>query len=252
MTDESSHSHDLVFGVHPVLEALNSGSQVDKVFLSRATKDPLISEIIAACKSLMVPFIHVPVEKLNRLTRKNHQGIVAFVSPVSYYQLEALIPTIYENGSDPFILILDRVTDVRNFGAIARSAEAAGVDAIVIPARGSVSVGSDALKTSAGALMRVKVCREFNLKSSLDYLKMSGIRLIAVTEKSDKSLYEEELTGPVALIMGSEEDGISGEYLRKADHRLAIPMQGTLASLNVGVAAGIAMFEVVRQRNKKA
>jgi 23S rRNA (guanosine2251-2'-O)-methyltransferase len=252
MAEENSQNHDLVFGVHPVLEALNSGSQVDKVFLSRTTKDPLISEIITVCKSLLVPYIYVPVEKLNRLTRKNHQGIVAFVSPVSYYQIESLIPTIFEHGEDPFILILDRITDVRNFGAIARSAEAAGVHTIVIPARGSVSVGSDALKTSAGALMRVKVCREFNLKSSLDYLKMSGVRLIAVTEKSGNSIYEEDLSGPLALIMGSEEDGISGEYLRKADQRLAIPMQGTLSSLNVGVAAGVAMFEVVRQRNKKA
>lgn len=252
MIEESKHLNDLVYGVHPVLEALKSDKQVDKVYLARASKDPLITEIINTCRNLLIPYLFVPPEKLSRLTRKNHQGVVAFVSPVGYYSLEQILPGLFEQGTDPFLLILDRITDVRNFGAIARTAEAAGVHAIVIPSRGSVSIGSDALKTSAGALMRVKVCREPNLKNSLDYLKLSGLTIISVTEKSTDILYDVVISGPVALILGSEEDGISGEYLRKSDHRLAIPMQGSLASLNVGIAAGIAMFEVVRQKNKKA
>ena len=248
MMDNQISTQEMIFGIHPVIEAFRSDQQVDKLYVARTGQTPQLSEILQLAKEYNIPVLQVPIEKLNRLTRKNHQGIVAFISPVSYYTLEQVVPLIFEEGRLPFILFLDRITDVRNFGAMARTAEAVGVDAIVIPARGSVSVGADAVKTSAGALMRLKVCREHNLKASLDYLKMSGLKLVAVTEKSNVNIWESELSGPLVLMLGSEDDGISGEYLKRTDVQVKIPMIGQVGSLNVSVAAGIAMYEVVRQR----
>ncbi|MDP3464010.1 MAG: 23S rRNA (guanosine(2251)-2'-O)-methyltransferase RlmB [Bacteroidales bacterium] len=246
--DNQNTIQEMIFGIHPVLEALRSDQQVDKLFVARTGQTPQLSEILKLAKENSIPVLQVPVEKLNRITRKNHQGVIALISPVTYYSLEQVIPLIFEEGRLPFILFLDRITDVRNFGAIARTAEAIGIDAIVIPSKGSVSVGADAVKTSAGALMRLKVCREHNLKTSLEYLKLSGLKLVAVTEKSNVNIWDAELRGPLVLMLGSEDDGISGEYLKRTDIQVKIPMIGQLGSLNVSVAAGIAMYEVVRQR----
>jgi 23S rRNA (guanosine2251-2'-O)-methyltransferase len=181
-------------------------------------------------------------------SRINHQGLVAFLSPVDFQPIEEVLQRVYERGEDPFLLILDRITDVRNFGAICRTAECAGVHAVIVPARGSARIGGDAVKTSAGALMHIPVCRSMNLKDTLQYLKDAGIRIAGASEKGKDKLFDAELGGPMGILMGSEETGISPEYLKKCDTLLSIPMQGETSSLNVSVAAGIMIYEVLRQR----
>ena len=190
---------------------------------------------------------YVPQEKLDKVTQNNHQGVIAYVSPITYHNVEKLVEEKLEKGEKPFILFLDRITDVRNFGAIARTAECQGVDAIVIPSRGSVQVTSDAIKTSAGALNRIPVCKSDNIKDSLFYLQQCGLRIVACTEKTNVPLYEVNLRGSVAVVMGSEEDGITSDILNLADIKAKIPMKGEIASLNVGVAAGMILYEKMRQ-----
>jgi 23S rRNA (guanosine2251-2'-O)-methyltransferase len=190
----------------------------------------------------------VPLERIDRITRKNHQGVIAFTSAITYQKLENIVPLLYEEGKIPFILLLDGVTDVRNFGAIARTCEVAGVDAIVIPERGSVSVNADAIKTSAGALHSIPVCREKNLKEAILFLKNSGIKVVAATEKAASFYTETDLSLPVAIVMGSEDMGVAPEHLRICDELVRIPQSGTIQSLNVSVAAGVLIYEVVRQR----
>ncbi|WP_317258912.1 23S rRNA (guanosine(2251)-2'-O)-methyltransferase RlmB [Hymenobacter tibetensis] len=247
-------SIDMLFGLRPIMEALSAGRTLEKIFLLRGTKNSLTQEINDLARQQGIPVSSVPIEKLDNLTRKNHQGAVAFVSPIDYMPLDSILAGLYEEGKTPFLLILDRVTDVRNFGAIARNAECMGVHAIVVPAHGAAQINGDAVKTSAGALNIVPVCREPNLKNTLIFLRESGVQVVACTEKADASLETGtvDLTGPVAVLMGSEEDGISPEYLRLADHRLRIPMTGQIGSLNVSVASGIMLFEVLRQRLVKA
>jgi 23S rRNA (guanosine2251-2'-O)-methyltransferase len=189
----------------------------------------------------------VPVEKLNKVTENNHQGVIAYVAPVSYHKVEDLVEKMLEEGKKPCILVLDRITDVRNFGAIARTAECEGVDAILIPSRASVQVTSDAIKTSAGALNRIPVCKSDNIKDSLFYIQQCGLRIIACTEKTQTPLYQANLRGSVAIIMGSEEDGITNDFLNMADIKARIPMRGEIASMNVGVATGIVLYEKTRQ-----
>ncbi|WP_022822280.1 23S rRNA (guanosine(2251)-2'-O)-methyltransferase RlmB [Hymenobacter norwichensis] len=243
-------SIDMLFGLRPIMEALSAGRTLEKIFLLRGTKNSLTQEINDMARQQGIPVSSVPVEKLDNLTRKNHQGAVAFVSPIDYMPLDSILSGLYEEGKVPFLLILDRVTDVRNFGAIARNAECMGVHAIVVPSQGAAQINGDAVKTSAGALNLIPVCREANLKNTLTYLRESGVQVIACTEKADASLEtgSVDMTGPVAVLMGSEEDGISPEYLRLSDHRLRIPMTGQIGSLNVSVASGIMLFEVLRQR----
>ena len=182
------------------------------------------------------------------MIRGNHQGVLAFISPITYQEIESIVPFLFDQGKNPFLVILDGVTDVRNLGAVARSAECAGADALILPALGSARVSADAVKTSAGALMNLPVCRTHNLPETLEYLRQSGIHIAAVTEKSKKTYYQCDFTGPLALMLGSEDTGISRECLDKADSRIRIPMKGTTASLNVSVAAGIMLFEVLKQR----
>ena len=243
-------SIDMIFGLRPILEALSAGRTLDKIFLLRATKNSMTQDINALAREANVPVSMVPVEKLDNITRKNHQGAVAFVSPIDYMPLDNILAGLYEEGKTPLLLVLDRITDVRNFGSIARNAECLGVHAIVVPSHGAAQINGDALKTSAGALNLIPVCREHNLKQTLTFLRESGVQVVACTEKSDASLEAEtvDLTGPLAILMGSEEDGISPEYLRLADHKLRIPMAGQISSLNVSVASGIMLYEVLRQR----
>ncbi|MTI22179.1 23S rRNA (guanosine(2251)-2'-O)-methyltransferase RlmB [Fulvivirga sp. RKSG066] len=241
-------NNDMIFGIRAILEAIHSENEIDKLFIQKGLSNPLIKELIQTAKSYKLPISQVPAEKLNRFTRKNHQGAVAFISAVKYASLDNIIDQCYQKGKEPFILILDRVTDVRNFGAIARTAECAGIDAIVIPTRGSAAVNSDAMKTSAGALNHLAVCREENLKITIDFLKNSGIQVVACTEKTDKSIYEVDFKVPSAIILGSEENGVSGEYLKMADHLGKIPMTGKIGSLNVSVSAAVAIYEAVRQK----
>lgn len=245
----SYNPEELIYGIRPVIEAITAGKAVDKILIQNGLQGENIRELKQLIKDAELPYQYVPPEKLNFITQKNHQGVICFVSPVRYQPLQQIIPTIYENGETPLLLMLDRITDVRNFGAIARSAACAGVHAIIIPEKGTVRITSDAIKTSAGALYNIPVCREANLKTTIQYLKECGIMIMACTEKGNQEHYASDMKAPLAIIMGSEEDGISPEYLKMTDTQVFIPMQGAISSLNVSVAAGVLLFEAQRQRN---
>lgn len=239
---------DYIYGIRAVMEAIEAGREIDKVLIKKDLGGELATELTTLLKGTQIPVQRVPVEKLNRITRKNHQGVIASISAITYHRLDHLVPELYEEGRLPFIVILDGITDVRNFGAIARTAECAGVDAIVIPDAGSVTVGADAVKTSAGALLRLPVCRVHNLGQAVTYLQENGYQLVGVTEKASVNYTLASYDGPIALVMGAENNGISPHILKACDSKVAIPMFGEIGSLNVSVAAGIVMYEVVRQR----
>ncbi|MFB6319656.1 23S rRNA (guanosine(2251)-2'-O)-methyltransferase RlmB [Saccharicrinis sp. FJH54] len=239
---------DYIFGIRAVIEAIDAGKEIHRIMVKRDLKGDLATELFNALKGRSVPLQKVPVERLNRITRKNHQGVVAWISEVVYHDIETIIPGLYEAGKTPFILVLDGVTDVRNFGAIARTAECAGVDAILVPSKGSAVINADAIKTSAGALHKIPVCRTTNLLKSLQFLKGSGLKLLGASEKGDTVFNATQMDVPLAIVMGSEDTGLSAETLRICDYLVSIPMQGTVSSLNVSVAAGILIFEVVKQR----
>lgn len=239
---------DMIFGVRAVIEALKSDKEIDKIFIRRDMTNELSRELYAALAGREIPVIKVPVEKLTRLTMKNHQGVIAFITPVTYQHIDDIIPTLYEEGKTPFVVVLDGITDVRNFGAIARTCECAGVDAIVIPIRGGASTNADAVKTSAGALLKLPVCRENNLTDTLKYLRQSGLTVVAATEKGTKSYTDIDYNVPLAIVMGAEDFGISPENLRLCDELVSIPIKGTIQSLNVSVAAGVLIYEALKQR----
>lgn len=239
---------DYIFGIRAVIEAIEAGREIDKIFIKKDLSGDLASELLDKVRHYRVPVQRVPVERINRITRKNHQGVVAMLSAVTYHRLDMLVPQLYEEGLLPFIVLLDGITDVRNFGAIARTCECAGVDAIVIPEHGSVSVGADAVKTSAGALLHLPVCRERSIIGAVRFLKDNGYRIVAASEKADINYTQADYTGPVAIVMGAEDTGISPEVLRQCDTFVSIPQFGKIGSLNVSVAAGVMMYEVVRQR----
>lgn len=247
MNDKS----ELIFGVRAVIEAIQAGKEFDKILVKKDIQSDLSKELFAALKGTLIPVQRVPVERINRITRKNHQGVVAFVSSVVYQKTEDLVPFLFEAGKIPFFIMLDGITDVRNFGAIARTCDCAGVDAIIIPAKGSVTVNADAMKTSAGALHTLPVCREKSLKETINYLKNSGFKIIAATEKGDYNYTEANYKEPTCLIMGAEDTGVPYEHLALCDEWVKIPILGTIQSLNVSVAAGILMYEAVKQRNTK-
>lgn len=238
----------MVFGIRAIMEAIESGNEIEKLLIQNGLRGDLYHEFFQLIKYHKIPFNNVPVQALNRITRKNHQGVIAYLSPITYQSLENLIPMLYEEAKNPFLLILDRVTDVRNFGAIARTAECSGVDAIIVPSRGAATINEDAIKTSAGALHKIPVCREDNLKDTLDYIRNSGIKIFGISEKAEEYYYSQDYTEPVALVLGSEENGISEAYMKYLDGFVKIPMIGQIESLNVSVAGGILMFEVTRQR----
>lgn len=231
-----------------MLEALKAGREINRILFRKGLKNDSFSALFKLARQYNIPFQYVPVEKLNRITNANHQGVIAFLSLIEYKNIEEIVQRTYEDGRDPFVLVLDHITDVRNFGAIARTAECAGVDAIIIPQRGSVSITPDAIKTSAGALNRLAICRSADLVSTTQFLRSSGLSVIAVTEHADHFYYTTNLLGPIALIMGSEQKGISNLLLKHSDSLVKIPMHGRIESLNVGVASGVICFEVVRQR----
>lgn len=238
----------MIFGIRAVMEAIEAGKDIDKVLVKRELSGELFVELQEQLRRYEIPMQKVPLERIDRITRKNHQGVIAFISAITYQKLENIVPLLYEKGKTPFILVLDGLTDVRNFGAIARTCEVAGVDAIVIPARGSVSVNADAIKTSAGALHSIPVCRENNLKETIVFLKNSGIKVVAATEKAASYYTETDLSVPVAIVMGSEDTGVATDHLRICDELVRIPQFGTIQSLNVSVAAGVLIYEVIRQR----
>lgn len=240
---------DYIYGIRAVIEAIEAGKEIDKVMVNRDLRGDLIRELMGVIKSHGVLVQKVPAEKIDRITRKNHQGVIAILSAVTYESLDNIVPMIYEEGRMPFIVLLDGVTDVRNFGAIARTCECAGVDAIVIPRRGGVSVNGDAMKTSAGALNYLPVCRETSILNAVKYLRDNGYTIVAATEKSSINYTRADYTSsPIALVMGAEDVGISEDVLRFCDIKAAIPQMGRIGSLNVSVAAGVMIYEVVRQR----
>ena len=245
---QKNEEESLIFGLRPIIEAVRAGKEIDKLLVQSGLKSELFSEMMGLLKQNNVAFQYVPVEKLNRLTTKNHQGVVGFVSAITYQKIKNILPSLINAGKNPLVLILDRITDVRNFGAIARTAECSGVNAIVIPMHGSAQINSDAIKTSTGALHNIPVCREENLKQVIDYFKECGLQIVACTEKATEYYYQMDFTVPTAIIVGSEEDGILNEYLQKSDAKAKIPMMGKIGSLNVSVATGIILFEAVSQR----
>ena len=242
-------NEDFIFGTRTVIEAINTGKNIEKVYIKTGLNNELYQQLLSLMKENGIAFQFVPLEKINRITRKNHQGIIAFVSPVEFIDIEMLLPNIFESGKDPLLLILDQITDVRNFGAIARSAECAGVDAIIIPEKGMARIGADAIKTSAGAIHHIPICKTNNLFRTVQYLQNSGVQIVASTEKADKIYTEGNFTSPLAIVMGSEESGISQSILNIADQKLKIPLFGNIESLNVSVSAALMIYEAVRQRN---
>ena len=244
MTDKS----EMIFGVRAVIEAIQAGKEIDKILVKKDIQSDLSKELFAALKGLLIPVQRVPVERINRITRKNHQGVVAFISSVTYQKTEDLVPFLFEQGKNPFFVMLDGVTDVRNFGAIARTCECAGVDAIVIPSRGSVTVNADAIKTSAGALHVLSVCKEKSITEAIRFLQASGVKVYAASEKAFENYTAIKYDGPVAIVMGAEDTGVSMDNLRICDSMVKIPQFGTIGSLNVSVASSILIYEVVRQR----
>lgn len=241
----------MIFGTRAVMEAIKAKREIEKIFVQSGLNNDLIKELIQVAKANGVPFTFVPQEKLNRLSTKNHQGVICQLAAVQYANLENIIDKTYSEGREPFLLIVDRVTDVRNFGAIARTAECAGLDAIILGDSGNAPITGDAMKTSAGALSHLPVCRVKDMKKTIQFLKENGVQIIACTEKGNSMLYEINLNTPLALVMGSEEDGISPQLLKEADYLAKIPMMGKISSLNVSVAAGISIYEAIRQKNHK-
>lgn len=239
---------DYIYGLRAVMEAIEAGREIEKIFISKELHGPLATELIELAHRHRVIVQRVPPERISRITRKNHQGVLAVMSAIAYQRLDLLVPELYEAGILPFIVLLDGITDVRNFGAIARTCECAGVDAIVIPDRGSVSVGGDAVKTSAGALHHIPVCRCNSIAWAAKFLRENGYNVVAASEKADFPYTEGSYTDPVAIVMGAEDVGISPEVLRHCSAKVSIPMFGHIGSLNVSVAAGVMIYEVVRQR----
>lgn len=237
-----------IYGLRPVIEAIKAGKEFEKLLFQNRLKGETFRELFDLVRELEIPFQFVPVEKLNRLSRQNHQGVVGYVSEISYHKIHEVVPFAFETGKTPLLLVLDRITDIRNLGAIARTAECAGADALVLPSRGSAQINSDAIKTSAGALYKLPVVRSDTMRDTLRYLKESGITLVAATEKSGKRYTACDLARPVAIILGSEGEGITPEWLEMADEKIGIPLFGEIGSLNVSVAAGILLYETLRQR----
>lgn len=240
---------DVIFGLRPVIEAIKAGKQIDRLLIKQGLQGPLYHELMTEVRKNEIVYQIVPVERIEIVTRKNHQGVLAWLSVIEYQHIANLLPMLYEQGTDPFLIALDGVSDVRNFGAIVRSGECLGAHGVIIPEKGSARITADAVKTSAGALHTFPVCREKSIVRTIEFLKESGLKVICADERSETSANASPLTGPCVLVMGSEDKGISRELLFLADHRVSIPMAGKTGSLNVSVAAGILLYEITRQRS---
>ena len=241
---------EMIFGIRAVMEAIEAGKDIDRVLVKRDLQGDLARELFNTLRGTEIPVQRVPIEKLNRLTTKNHQGCVAFMASVTYQHVDSLVPTLFEEGKSPFFVLLDGITDVRNFGAISRTCDIAGVDAVIIPLHDSVSVNADAMKTSAGALHTLPVCREANITATIKYLKQCGFHVVGATEKGNYNYTRANYTDPLCIIMGAEDTGIPAEHLALCDEWIVIPQYGHIQSLNVSVAAGILIYEAVRQRHE--
>jgi 23S rRNA (guanosine2251-2'-O)-methyltransferase len=240
---------DCIFGLRPVIEAIKAGKQIDRLLVKQGLQGPLYHELMLEVRKHNVAYQIVPLERIELVTRKNHQGVLAWLSLIEFQSISNLLPMIFEKGEDPLIVALDGVSDVRNFGAIVRTADCLGAHAVLIPEKGSARITADAVKTSAGALHSFPVCREKSILRSIEYLKESGLKVAAASEKSGSDVSKLNLKGPLVLIVGSEDKGISRELISVSDHQVIIPMTGDLGSLNVSVAAGILLYEIARQRS---
>jgi 23S rRNA (guanosine2251-2'-O)-methyltransferase len=238
-----------IFGIRAVIEAVNARETIDKVFLQKGLKGDLFNELDALLRQHSINVSYVPVEKLNRLTKGNHQGVVAQISPIEFHDLENLVASVIESGKTPLFLLLDQLSDVRNFGAIIRTAECTGVDGIIIQKKGGAPVNGDTIKTSAGAVFKVPLCKVDHIKDAVFFMQASGIKVIAATEKTEDTLFDTSFTEPCAIIMGSEDRGINPSILKVVDAKAKLPLLGEIESLNVSVACGAFLYEVVRQRH---
>ncbi|MBI3234022.1 MAG: 23S rRNA (guanosine(2251)-2'-O)-methyltransferase RlmB [Bacteroidetes bacterium] len=245
----NSPQNQLLFGTRAVLEAIMADRPLQRIYIQNQLQNPLVEELKQKARELQIPINKVQRDYFDRYKDKNHQGVMAEAASVHYHDLEHIVKDTFEAGKMPFLLILDHIVDVRNFGAICRTAEIAGVDAIIIPADGAAKINEDAMKTSAGALNHIKLCRSQSLIQTLVYLKESGIKIISASEKSDQYIYEVDMTDPIAIMMGSEEKGIARVLLKYTDEMVKIPQYGKIESLNVSVACGVLLYECIRQRN---
>lgn len=238
-----------IYGLRAVIEAIQANEPIDKVFVQKGLHGALSKELEGLIRKNGINSSYVPLEKINRLCQNNHQGVVATISPITFHTFEALADKVMAQKTNPVFLLLDQVSDVRNFGAIIRTAECSGVDGIIIPKKGSAPVTGDTVKTSAGAAFKVPIAKVDHIKDAIFYLQASGVTIVAATEKTNTLIYEVDMTGAMALVMGAEDVGISPSILKAADHNVKIPMLGEIGSLNVSVACGVLLYEVVRQRN---
>ena len=244
----STHRPQLIFGTRAIIETILAGRTIDKVFLDRSLSTPLGKELLQLIKQHQIPHSLAPATKLNQLTPKNHQGAVAYLAPITLAPFSHVVQSCYEQGRAPLLLLLDGITDVRNFGAIVRTAACTAVDAVVIPSQGSASISGEAMKTSAGALAHVPICRVSSLRKAIQYLRASGLEVMACSEKATDSLYQTDLNLPLAFLLGAEDQGIAPQHLKLADKTVQIPLSGPIASLNVAAAAAVILYEHIRQR----
>ena len=248
--DQNTTGDQMIYGIRPVLEAVESGKEIERIFINRQSTSSQMKHLKQVLRDHNINWQEVPIEKLSRLTKSNHQDVICYISQISYAPIEEIVQQTFNEGKTPLIVVLDYITDVRNFGAIARTAECCGAHAIVIPAKGSAQVNADAVKTSAGALNIIPVCKVNSLKETMNYLRESGLKIYAATEKGKKNSFDADFKSPCAIIMGSEDTGISTELLRMADDLLKIPLTGKISSLNVSVACGMLLHETLRQRSQ--
>ncbi|QYJ67235.1 23S rRNA (guanosine(2251)-2'-O)-methyltransferase RlmB [Flavobacterium litorale] len=237
-----------IFGIRAIIEAIQAGKEIDKVFVQKEAQGELMRDLMKVLKRNSINFSYVPVEKLNRLTPNNHQGAVATIAPVSFHDLETLVEQVLESGKTPLFLVLDQISDARNFGAIIRTAECTGVDGIIVQKQGSAPVNGDTVKTSAGAVFNVPICKVEHIKDAIFHFQGSGIKTVAATEKTDDTIYDINFNEPLAIIMGSEDRGVNPSVLKIVDNKAKLPMFGSISSLNVSVACGAFLYETVRQR----
>lgn len=237
-----------IFGTHAVIESILAGKNIEKVLLAKHAKTPLHKQLHTLMQAHNIPYSYVPTEKLHRITTKNHQGVVALLAPIAFASLSQIIQTSYERGNTPLVLLLDGITDVRNFGAIVRTASCTAVDAVIVPHHGSAAISGEAMKTSAGALAHLPICRVTSLHKAMHYLQASGLQIVACHEKAPNSLYNTQLDFPMALLLGAEDQGIHPHHLEIADLQVSIPIWGPVASLNVATAAAVALYEHRRQQ----
>ena len=243
MTKES-----FIYGIHPVMEAIKENKEIDKVIIQTDLRNPHLTELRKLLKEYKISSQNIPLQRLNHISKGNHQGVVAYLSPVEFQPFEEVLSKVYEEGKNPFFLLLDRVSDVGNFGAICRTAECTGVHGIIIPVKGSAQVNAEAVKRSSGAILKSNISRERDLAATAQTLKDSGLQIIACSEKTDNYIYDVDFTKPTAIVMGSEENGINSHIMRLADKIVKIPMQGSIESLNVSVSAGVILYEAIRQK----